>query len=198
MSVQKTPDQHGGVDNKAIHWEEDLKPFQRLPREERKTPRQRVPGIIPGLISLVIVVGACAFAFKFLNDNRPALTNFAIAPTATFAIITPTPTDYVPPTATPYVAPTDTPIPPTPPPDANTGPISVGVKIKIVETGPNGLNFRKTPSRTGEKIRSLAEGSIYDVVGGPQNADGLVWWELRDPSDNTTGWGAADYMRVVP
>ena len=198
MSVQKTPDQHGGIDNKAIHWEEDLKPFQRLPREERKLPRQHVPAIIPGVISLIIVVVACGFALKFLNDNRPALTSFASAPTATFAIITPTPTEYVPPTATPYVAPTDTPIAPTQAVDANNAPIGVGAKVKIVDTGPTGLNFRKTPARAGERIRSLPEGAIYDVVGGPQNADGLVWWELRDPSDNTTGWGAGDYMRVVP
>lgn len=198
MSVQKLPDQRGGVDNKAIHWEEDLKPFQRLPREERKSPRQRVPAIIPGLISLVIVAVACGFAYKFVDDNRPALSNLAIAPTATFEFITPTATDYVPPTATPYAAPTDTPIPAVQPPAGNNSPIAVGARVKIVDTGPNGLNFRKTPSRTGEKIRSLPEGSVYDVIGGPQNADGLVWWELRDPSDNITGWGAGDYMQVVP
>ncbi len=199
MSVQKAPDQHSGVDNNDIHWEEDLKPFTRLPREPRSEPRQRVPAIIPGIVSLILVAGACALAAKFVNDNRPALSSFALAPTATFAVLKPTATDYIPPTATPYVAPTDTPLPTSAAGGGTTNaPISVGAKVKIVNTGPTGLNFRKSPSRTGERIRSLPEGNIYDVIGGPTNADGLVWWELRDPSDNTTGWGAGEYMRVVP
>ena len=198
MSVQKAPDQHGGVDDGAIHWEEDLKPFTRLPREERKGPRQRIPAIIPALISLVIIVGACAFAANVINENRPALSNLTLVPTATFEFITPTPTDYIPPTATPYQAPTDTPPAPTAEPAQTTNdPVSVGAKVKIVDTGPSGLNFRKTPARAGEKIRSLPEGNIYDVVGGPQQADGLTWWQLKDPTDGQVGWGAGNYMKVV-
>ena len=197
MSVQKAPDQHSGVDNGAIDWQEDLKPFTRLPREEKKTPRQRVPALIPGLISLVIIIGACAFAVKFVNDNRPALSNLTLAPTATFIIITPTPTDYVPPTATPYMAPTDTPAAPTAEAAVTSAPISVGAQVKIVNTGPTGLNFRKEPARAAEKISSLPEGSVYQVVGGPQQADSLTWWQLKDPASGQTGWGASDYMQVV-
>lgn len=198
MSVQKAPNQRGGVDNGAIHWEEDLKPFTRLPREEHKGPRQRIPAIIPGLISLVIIAFACAFVANFINKNRPALSELALLPTATFEFITPTPTDYIPPTATPYQAPTDTPLPATSAPaQTNNEPIRVGAKVEVVDTGPSGLNFRKAPSRTGEKIRSLPQGNIYDVVGGPQNGDGLTWWQLKDPSDGQVGWGAAEYLRVV-
>lgn len=198
MSVQKAPDRHGGVDNNEIHWEEDLKPFTRLPREPRQSPRQRVPAIIPGLISLVIVVGACYVAAKFANDNRPALSSIALAPTATIAAVKATATDFVPPTATPYTAPTDVPLPTIAPAAGTTNdPISVGAKVKIVDTGPTGLNFRKTPARAGEKIRALGEGNIYEVVGGPTTADGLVWWQLKDPTDGITGWGAQDYMKVI-
>ncbi|HEY3291246.1 MAG TPA: SH3 domain-containing protein [Anaerolineae bacterium] len=198
MSVQKAPDQRGGVNNNDIHWEEDLKPFTRLPREPREVPRQRVPALIPGIISLILVAGVCLVAARFVNDNRPALSLLSLAPTATFAVVKATATDYVPPTATPYTAPTDTPLPTVAPPAGTSNdPISVGVKIKVVDTGPTGLNFRKTPSRAGEKIRSLPEGNIYEVVGGPQKADGLTWWQLKDPSDGITGWGAQDYMKVV-
>jgi hypothetical protein len=199
MSVQKAPDQRGGVDNKDIHWEEDLKPFTRLPREPRESPRQRVPVIIPGIISLILVVGACYLAAKFVNDNRPALLSLSLAPTATFAVVKPTATEFAPPTATPYAAPTDTPLPTiAPPAGTSNDPISVGSKIKIVDTGPTGLNFRKTPARAGERIRSLPDGNIYEVVAGPKSADGLVWWQLKDPTDGITGWGAQNYMKVVP
>lgn len=198
MSVQKGPDQKGGVDSNKTQWEEDLKPFKRLPREPKDQPRQRVPAIIPMLISFALVAVACGLAASFINQNRPAL-NFT-SPTATLVIITPTPTEDIPPTATPYVAPTETPLPQAAAPEAaNTGAgIAIGSKVVIIDTGGNGLNFREQPSRTANKIRSLPEGSIYEVVGGPQQADELVWWQLKDPADNVTGWGAQNYMKLAP
>lgn len=198
MSVQKSPDQKGGADPNKTQWEEDLKPFKRLPREPKDHPRQRVPAIIPMLISFALVAVACGLAASFINQNRPAL-NFS-SPTATLVVITPTPTEDIPPTATPYVAPTDTPLPQAAAPEtANTGAgIAIGSKVVIVDTGGNGLNFREQPSRTANKIRSLPEGSIYEVVGGPQQADELVWWQLKDPADGVTGWGAQNYMKLAP
>ncbi len=197
MSVQKTPDRKGGVDDKKVQWEEDLKPFKRLPREPRNETRQRVPAFIPALVSLALVAVACVLAVSFVNQNRPAL-NFA-APTATLLIIVPTATEDIPATATPYVAPTDTPVPqPAAPVAADGSGIVIGGKVVIVDTGGNGLNFRDAPSRAANKLRSLPEGSIYEVVGGPQQADSLVWWQLKDPNDGTIGWGAQNYMRVAP
>jgi hypothetical protein len=197
MSVQKTPDRRGGFDNEKIQWEEDLKPFKRLPREPRVSAQQRVPAIIPMIVSFVLVALACGLAAAFINQNRPSL-NFA-APTATFQIVTPTATEVIPPTATPYVAPTETPIPQ--PIDAQlglSGPISVGARVVIVDTGGNGLNFRREPSTSAEKIRSLPDGNVYEVVGGPQDNGGYTWWQLRDPADGTIGWGVQNYMRLAP
>lgn len=198
MSVQKTPGRRGGVDHDAIHWEEDLRPFSRLPREPRRSPRQSAPAWIPALASLALVAFACLLVATFVNNNRPALNTIALAPTATMLIITPTPTAFVPPTATPYAPPTDTPPPPTPTaPAVSDDPIFVGAQVMVVDTGPNGLNFRREPTRSAERIRSLPEGSVYEVVGGPVSADGYTWWQLRDPSDGTTGWGAGIYLRKV-
>jgi len=196
MSVQKTPDHKGGIDDRKVHWEEDLKPFKRLPREPRTATRQPIAAIFPALVSFALVAVACLLAMSFINQIRPAL-NFT-QPTATLVIITPTATEYVPPTATPYVAPTDTAVPQAP---ADTGAsatgIAIGTKVVIVDTGGNGLNFRDAPSRSANKIRSLPEGSVYVVVGGPQQADDLVWWQLKDPTDNKLGWGAQNYMKVT-
>ncbi len=199
MSVQKSPDRRGGVDNGEIDWEKDLRPFTRLPREPRKTPQQAFPAWIPALVSAALVLFVCGTAAAFVNDNRPARLNLALAPTATFVIATIAPTERIPPTATPYAPPTDTPAP-TPLPGAPATPGAASVKIggyvRIVETGSTGLNFRKEPSRTAEKIRSLPEGNVYEVVGGPASADGLTWWRLKD-ADGTSGWGASDYLQAA-
>jgi len=196
MSVQKTPDRRGGFDESQIHWEEDLRPFRRLPRAQRERPEQHTPAIIPLLVSFALVGSACLGAAIFINQNRPAL-NFS-APTATIQVIIPTPTETRPPTATPYLAPTAT-LPPEPTaPAAQRSAIGVGVRVIVVNTGGNGLNFRREPSVNAERIRALPDGTTYEVVGGPQENQGFVWWQLRDPADGTVGWGVQNYLQPAP
>ncbi|MCS6774697.1 MAG: SH3 domain-containing protein [Thermoflexales bacterium] len=197
MTVQKTPDRLGDFDPRSVRWEQDLKPFRRLPRTRRPDTQQRVPAVIPLLVSFTVVTAACALTLNFINQNRPALT--LALPTATLRIITPTPTEFVPPTATPYIAPTDT---PTPQPEPSQGgtpkQIGIGARVVIVNTGGNGLNFRRAPTISAERIRALPEGNTYEIVGGPEQADGFTWWQLRDPSDGTIGWGVQNYMALAP
>ena len=205
MSVQQTPDQSrlskqpsSGADNKAIHWEEDNKPFQRLPREPRARPKQRVPALIPGLISFALIAFACNLAYKNSQRYQAALkTALLTTATPTIIALTATATEEFGPTSTPYVAPTDTvQVQPTVDP-AQTGGITIGGKVKIYDTGPTGLNFRRSPSRTAQKIKNLPEGGIYEVVNGPTSADGFIWWQLKDPADGSVGWGAQNYMQAT-
>jgi hypothetical protein len=197
MSVQKTPDRRGGVDNDKTQWEQDLKPFSRLPRDKRPDPSQKAPAIIPLLISLAVVIPVCLLSLNALNRLRPAASSVLSFPTATLTIITPTATRFVPPTATPYVAPTDTPVPsPVPPPAASASGIAVGGRVRVTGTG-GGLNFRDAPSIRGALLRKLPDGSVYEVVGGPREADNYVWWQLKDGTDGVTGWGAQTFLQPV-
>ncbi len=196
MSVQKTPDPRSQFDDAQIHWEQDLRPFQRLPRQPREKPQQPVSGVIPALISFVLVAAACASTVIFINQNRPALN--IVIPTATAVVIMPTATPFVPPTATPYVAPTNTPAPPPASAPVSSGTFGVGARVTIVGTGGGGLNFRRAPSISAERIRSLPDGTVYEIVGGPEQADGFTWWQLRDPTDGTIGWGVQNYMQLTP
>jgi hypothetical protein len=113
-------------------------------------------------------------------------------------VIIPTPTETLPPTATPYIAPTETPLPEPTAPANRPGIIGVGVRVMVVNTGGNGLNFRREPSVNAERIRRLPDGTFYEVVGGPQENEGFVWWQLRDPSDGTIGWGVQNYLQPAP
>ncbi|MCX6017994.1 MAG: hypothetical protein NTZ50_05715 [Chloroflexi bacterium] len=203
MSVQKTPDGEKNLDNNKIRWEKDLKPFTRLPREKRPHTRQRIPAWIPLLVSFASIFPVCILSLSLMNRLRPAAKALTLA-TATTTYITPTATRFIPPTTTPYVVPTDTPPPPTTAADAgntdnagNTGNAStivVGSKVRVSETGGTGLNFRDQPTIAGKLMRKLPEGGVFEVVGGPQEADGYIWWRLRDSSDGTLGWGAQNFM----
>jgi len=129
------------------------------------------------LILLVVSVGGLLLCGL---GGRSLLTNYA-SPTAT-------PTVLVRPTFTPV--PTATPTPtPTPTPRPLPTEIAVGGFVKVV----NGVNFRTEPTTQGQLIRSLADGVVLEVIGGPQDADGFTWWQLKDV-DGSIGWAANQFL----
>jgi len=36
----------------------------------------------------------------------------------------------------------------------------------------------------------MAEGTIFDVIGGPVCQDGFTWWQIRTLDGSLTGWSA--------
>ncbi len=128
-----------------------------------------------GIIAVSVFI--CATA------GRSLINNFAQSiPTATPSptILRPTVT-LIP---TPTLAPTATPAPQIP------DTISVGVYVAVVQ----GVNFRKDASTTAQIIRTLGDGEVLEVTGGPQTASNLTWWKLKDP-DGVEGWAVQDYLK---
>lgn len=129
------------------------------------------------LLIAVVSVVICA------AGSRSLLSTFANAvptPTRTPTIVRPTVTLL--PTSTP--APTLTPTP--------NVPTTIGKGGYVVVT--NGVNFRKDASTTAQIIRTLGEGEVLEVVGGPTDANNLTWWQLRDPN-GSEGWAVQDYIK---
>lgn len=87
---------------------------------------------------------------------------------------------------------------PTPPATSLDG-IGIGVRVQVVGTGTVGLSIRSDASTTAERRSIAEEGAIFLVTDGPKEADGLLWWFIKDEVDpNTVGWAAADYLSPVP
>jgi hypothetical protein len=61
---------------------------------------------------------------------------------------------------------------PTPSPSAPTGDVAVDA---LARTTVNGLNVRRTPTTTGERLGSLVAGETALVLAGPVSADGTDW-----------------------
>jgi len=131
------------------------------------------------IILIVSVAGLLLCAF----GARTMLAGYA-SPTATPTVFS-RPTFTPVPTATPSPTPTATPVPP-------PTEIAVGVFVRVVD----GVNFRTEPTTTGQLIRSLADGVVLEVIGGPQQADNLTWWQLKDV-DGSIGWAASQYLAPV-
>ncbi len=109
-------------------------------------------------------------------------------------VIVVVPTATRPPTRTPLptFTPTPTPVPTPTPPAA----IAIGGFVVVFDAGPQGLSFRSEPGLQSQRLRYLPDDTVMRVVDGPATSDGLVWWQLQNPSDaNDVGWAAGDYLK---
>ncbi len=153
------------------------------------------------LIALAILIWFLYPRFSGPTQPTPEPTPGAVVAeliTATPVLIptaSPAPTEVakeLPATVPP--SPSATPIPPTP-----TLPVKVesGVYAKVVGTGAFGLRFRSGPGQDYVTWRILPEGEILKVTGGPQEADGVIWWRAVDQT-GLVGWAAEQYLVPVP
>jgi len=70
--------------------------------------------------------------------------------------------------------------------------------VQITGTGGDGLRLRSEPG-LGNTIRLVAmESEVFLVLEGPQTGDGLTWWYLAAPYDETRrGWAVSNYLATV-
>ena len=79
-----------------------------------------------------------------------------------------------------------------------SGPIAVGVYVKITGTDGAGLNIREGAGIASPKKFLGMDEELFQVKDGPQKIDGLTWWFLQAPYDvNRAGWAAEKYLAVI-
>jgi hypothetical protein len=135
-------------------------------------------------------------AFLLLGPPLPAAVEPTPTPTPTATVVLPT----AEPTITPVVIPTPT-APATPTPEAE---FSIGERVVIASTGPQGVRLR-----AGAGLSFLTQGIYYDGdpffvmpnsdpdIDYPVENDGYVWWRLR-AADGLIGWTAEQFLRPAP
>jgi uncharacterized protein YgiM (DUF1202 family) len=64
--------------------------------------------------------------------------------------------------------------------------ITPGQAARVVYPGGDGLNVRRAPGATSDKVATLLAGSTVRVVGEAQVVDGVTWW----PIEVLPGWVA--------
>lgn len=157
---------------------EERAPRQRRARGQRKLPLWPL-AVIVLLIAVVIISLVNPFA-----PSPPATVE--IMPTATPAL----------PTVAPFPTATATPKP-TPTPSVPTE-IAIGGYVKVVNTEADGLRFRWGPGMDNVTKKFIKDGTILEVLDGPEEADGLTWWRLEDLSeedeDLKIGWAADEWL----
>jgi hypothetical protein len=100
-----------------------------------------------------------------------------------------------------YVAPTLTPIPPTPAASSTPlpGAFAVGVYVQISGTEGQGLHLRAQPGLSNAPQFLGYDSEVYQITGGPTQADSYTWWYLTAPYDQArSGWAVQDYLAIIP
>ncbi|HEY1012586.1 MAG TPA: SH3 domain-containing protein [Herpetosiphonaceae bacterium] len=85
-------------------------------------------------------------------------------------------------------------LPPTADPNQQPAP---GNRVVVTNTGVEGLFMREQPSVGATILETLPEGSQVEKIG-EQEAEGRVWFNIRNPATGQTGYGAADFLVPAP
>lgn len=152
---------------------------------------------LPVLLGLLIILGVGGTLYVRSHDF-----SFKLGPLAFGS--QPTPTATAAPTAIPTlilvspptVAPTPpsaatTPTPPLPPPTV----LAIGGYATV--SGASTLNVRDQASTNGAIVDKLNSGVVVHIVGGPQTAGGLDWWQVDSwpNSGGKSGWCAGKFLK---
>ena len=120
------------------------------------------------------------------STQAPAAAN-TLAVSTTISM---TPQIIIPATSTPIPGPTSTIAPTVLPTVAG---LSIGAKAKVIGTAGAGLNMRSAAGTAHGRVKTLREGAIVEIIGGPTDADDLTWWQVRDEA-GITGWVASKFL----
>jgi hypothetical protein len=134
------------------------------------------PSAFVGLVLAVFVVVGVSWLAAPRRAERPLVASSAIAPAAQ-------PVEAVVPT--PIPAPVLTPEP-APAPE----------RVKVSFANGSGVNLRARAGERGQRLKSIPEGTLLEVVGADETADGTIWRHVRD-AGGTTGWMSGKFLAKV-
>jgi hypothetical protein len=164
------------------------------PRRQRQTSREPIPWLWLGLGAVVTIAGiVLALSLATAMLAREPLV--ASLPTPTIVRLTAPPSPIPSPTR---AVPTPTPIPtltasPTPVPGVAPPELIIGFYAAVANTDGIGVSVRGGPSTDHIRLLLAPEGTLGQVIGGPEEGGGFIWWQLR-LDDGTEGWIAADFL----
>jgi hypothetical protein len=145
-----------------------------------------------GIVVTIVGIGLALLLVNNLLAREPLMASL---PTPEIIRLTAPPTVAPSPTV---LAPTPTPIPTfTPAPTRNLAAppesVTVGYYARVAGTGSAGLTLRGGPSTLTTSLQNVSEGSVMLIIGGPEEADDFVWWQVRLLSGEE-GWVAGQFI----
>jgi alpha-2-macroglobulin len=66
--------------------------------------------------------------------------------------------------------------------------LAPGATARIADDDPTPTRVRTAPNLGGQIITQYLPGESFEVRGGPICADGFLWWQIYNPTDDVEGW----------
>jgi hypothetical protein len=127
-----------------------------------------LPGAgVAGVLSALLIVGAACLGRAPAPSPEPPMVLVEAPPS---------------PTASPVAGPSPAP----------TG--AASPRARIVGAGQEGVNLRAEPGTSGARLKGLFDGAELELLGHEVQADGRTWRDVRDPTDRSEGWVAAEFL----
>jgi hypothetical protein len=77
--------------------------------------------------------------------------------------------------------------------------LTVGGRVRVINDDPLSetiaLTIRAEPARSAAALAQALEGDLLTITGGPQEADGLRWWQV-DTAGGTRGWVVEGFINA--
>ena len=85
---------------------------------------------------------------------------------------------------------------PAPSPVAAASPVSVPRvrTVSVVRAGASEVNLRAEPRLSGPRLKGLSDGVELELLGLEVEAGGRTWRRVRDSTDGSEGWVAAEFL----
>ena len=137
---------------------------------------------VAGTLGVLIVVGAVYLGRtsatpgpRVLREIR-LVSNPTLVPSSVAAVATPSPIPAVAPSPVPVASPV------------------APLRVRVVGAGVDEVNLRAEPSLSGARLKGLFDGAELELLGEDVEADGRTWRNVRDPTDRSEGWVAAEFL----
>jgi hypothetical protein len=77
------------------------------------------------------------------------------------------------------------------------GIFSVGMVVQVEGTEDKGLRIRVCPGIECKIHLITEEGTVFEIIDGPEISDGLIWWNVISLEDDSIyGWAVQDYLTI--
>ena len=70
-----------------------------------------------------------------------------------------------------------------------------GDKVVVTGTEGDGLRMRIGAGTGFDRVKTVDEAAVLEIIGGPKDADGTTWYQVRDAS-GATGWVSGTYLQA--
>jgi SH3-like domain-containing protein len=153
---------------------------------EPSRPMPRAQWIGLGLVAALAVALTAGLVFVILTLTRPGGGQTA-TPTPLALGVTPTVAAQT--VATIFASPAVAASPAAP----AVTPQPTIQRLQVANTGGGNVNLRRDPGQDGERITTLQEGTLVEIVGPDRVVDGMNWRNVRTLQGDV-GWIASDYL----